>query len=303
MNDINLNSLKIFLEVANSKSFLEASNKLFLSQPAISKSMSKLEEDLNVTLFYRANKGISLTSSGEILYQYLKDTKDLLLSCERVLTSLNDIEEGKIIIGVRSHLVRNYLMDKISDFRNKHPKIKIKLIDISTKQMIEQLEERKIDFIVDSTPIESIYNNLDIIPICELKTGFVKSVNNSAKINSLSDLEHQNIILPASRGSLRKNLNNCLNELDIKLNPILEFETEELIIDAVRKNLGIGYVITNAIQYLVDSKVLEYINLKEELPGTELDLVIIKNYLTNVAKLFIEEEILNEQKIAEILQG
>ena len=58
MNDLNMNSLKIFLEVANSNSFLEASNKLYVSQPAISKSMSKLEEDWNVTLFYRANKGI-----------------------------------------------------------------------------------------------------------------------------------------------------------------------------------------------------------------------------------------------------
>lgn len=72
MNDLNMNSLKIFLEVANSNSFLEVSNKLYVSQPAISKSMSKLEENLNVTLFYRANKGISLTPSGEILYNYLK---------------------------------------------------------------------------------------------------------------------------------------------------------------------------------------------------------------------------------------
>ena len=72
MNDLNMNSLKIFLEVANSNSFLEASNKLYVSQPAISKSMSKLEKDLNVTLFYRTNKGISLTPSGEILYNYLK---------------------------------------------------------------------------------------------------------------------------------------------------------------------------------------------------------------------------------------
>ncbi len=104
MNDINLNSFKIFLEVANSNSFLEASNKLFLSQPAISKSMSKLEEDLGISLFYRANKGISLTPSGEVLYKYLKDTKDLLLSCQRLLVSMNDIEEANLIIGVQSHI-------------------------------------------------------------------------------------------------------------------------------------------------------------------------------------------------------
>lgn len=87
--------------------------------------MSKLEEDLGIVLFYRANKGISLTPSGEILYKYLRETKDLLLSCERVLVSMNDVEEGNIIIGVQSHIVRNYLMDKIDHFRTKHPRIKI----------------------------------------------------------------------------------------------------------------------------------------------------------------------------------
>lgn len=137
MNDLNMNSLKIFLEVANSNSFLEASNKLYVSQPAISKSMSKLEEDLNVTLFYRANKGISLTPSGEILYNYLKKAEDLLLTCQRELTSINDIEESSLVIGVQSHIVRNYLMNKIDDFRLKHPKIKFELIDMSTNQLLE----------------------------------------------------------------------------------------------------------------------------------------------------------------------
>lgn len=137
MNNLNMNSLKIFLEVANSNSFLEASNKLYVSQPAISKSTSKLEEDLNVTLFYRTNKGISLTPSGEILYNYLKKAEDLLLTCQRELTSINDIEESSLVIGVQSHIVRNYLMNKIDDFRLKHPKIKIELIDMSTNQLLE----------------------------------------------------------------------------------------------------------------------------------------------------------------------
>ena len=137
MNDLNMNSLKIFLEVANSNSFLEASNKLYVSQPAISKSMSKLEKDLNVTLFYRTNKGISFTPSGEILYNYLKKAEDLLLTCQRELTSINDIEESSLVIGVQSHIVRNYLMNKIDDFRLKHPKIVIELIDMSTNQLLE----------------------------------------------------------------------------------------------------------------------------------------------------------------------
>ncbi|MBE6150467.1 MAG: LysR family transcriptional regulator [Firmicutes bacterium] len=291
MENINLNSLKIFYEVANSKSFLDAANKLFVSQPAVSKSMSKLEEDLGVLLFYRDNKGIELTPSGEILYKYLKDIKDLLMSCNRVLMSMNDTEEGRIIIGVRSHIVRNYLMNKIDRFRKKHPKIVIELIDLSTSALIDKLEERKVDFVIDSSPVESLYNNIEIKPICSLSTCFVKSKDNEKKFKYLSDLENENLILPLSRSSLRKNLENYLFEGDIKINSVLEFETEELIIDAARRNLGIGYVVKPAVQYLVDANILEYIDIKEDLPGMEINLVYINSYLTNIAKIFIEEEI------------
>lgn len=295
MGDINLNSLKIFLEVANSKSFLEASNKLFISQPAISKSMSKLEEDLNVTLFYRANKGISLTASGEVLYKYINDTKELLDSCNRVLTSMNDIDEGNIVIGVRSHIVRNYLMDKIVNFRKSHPKISIRLVDASTNSLVKKLEERKVDFLVDSSPITSIYNNITIKPICSIDTTFVKSSENKNIINSLKDLKKENVILPPDYSSLRKNLNLILDNLNLEISPILEFDTEELIIDSVRKGLGVGYVVKPAIEYLINANVLEYINLKESLPKMEINLVFIDKYLTKVSKLFIEEEILNEK--------
>lgn len=295
MNDINLNSLKIFLEVANSRSFLDASNRLFISQPAISKSMAKLEEDLGITLFYRANKGISLTPSGETLYKYLKEIRDLLFSCERVLVSMNDVEEGNIVIGVQSHIVRNYLMNKIDNFRLKHPKIKIKLLDLATRSLLDSLEERKVDFVVDSSPIETVYNNIEIKPICSLTTSFVKAKDNSIEIKNLKDLEKENIILPLARSSLRKNLNKNLNDIGVDITPAFEFETEELIIDAVRRNLGIGYVVKDAIKYLVDANILEYIHVDEELPQMEVNLVYINNHLTKVAKIFIEEEILDEK--------
>ena len=291
MNNINLNSLRIFYEVATAKSFLDASNKLFISQPAISKCMSKLEEELGITLFYRANKGISLTPSGELLFNYLKDVRDSLLSCERVLISMNDIEEGKIVIGVQSHIVRNYLMDKIDSFRLKHSKVIFELIDLPTNELIEKLEDRKVDFVIDATPINTVYNNIEIKPICSLSTTFVKSINNKNIIENLIDLEDENLILPAPRGAFRRNLNKCFNNVGIQINPILEFETEELIIEAVRRNLGVGYVVKSAIKYLVDSNILEYVDIEEKLPEMEINLVYINNHLTNIAKLFITEEI------------
>lgn len=294
MDNINLNFLKIFMEVANSNSFLEASNKLYITQPAISRSIAKLEEDLGVVLFYRANKGISLTPSGEVLLKYIKESSALLESCQRVLTSMNDIEQGNIVIGVQSHIVRNYLMDKICSFREKHPNIKMKFIDLSTSSLIDELEKRHIDFVVDTSPIETIYNNLTIKPIKYLNTCFIKSKKNTAEIKKLEDLEKQCMILPVVRSSLRRNLNKCLSNLGIKIEPKIEFVTEELIIDAVKRNAGIGYVVESSIKNRSFENYIDIISFKEELPNIEINLVYIEKNLTNVSKLFIDQIILNE---------
>jgi DNA-binding transcriptional LysR family regulator len=294
MKDINLNSLRIFLEVANCKSFLEASNKLFITQPAVSRSISNLEADLNVTLFYRANKGIMLTPEGEVLLNYLNECKNLLESCGRVLESMNNSENGKIVIGVQSHIARNYLIPKMKDFREKHPNINIVLIDLSTNDLIESLEKRKIDLVIDSSPIESIYNNLEVEPIKVLDTIFIKSSDNKNEITKLSDLRKENVVLPLARGSLRKNLNKLFNEKGIEVEPILEYGTEELIIDSVRRNMGVGYVVKDAVEYLVDEGIIEYINLDEKLPTLEINLVYVNKFLNNISRKFIEEEIYAE---------
>lgn len=295
MNDINLNSLKIFLVVANSKSFLEASNKLFISQPAVSKSISNLESELGVNLFYRVNKGVVLTPQGEILLKYLTEARNLIESCSRIIQSMNDTNSGSLVIGVQSHIVRNYFMSKIKDFRTKYPNISIVVRDLSTEKLLDGLEKREIDFVIDSSPIKTIYNNIEIEPIKTLDMTFIKSTEYDAKIKKISDLENSTVIFPINRSSLRKNLEKRLKELNVTVTPKLEFETEDLIIESVRRNLGIGYVVKDSVEYLVESKQIEYIDFKEKLPTMEINLVYIGEYLNKIAEKFILEEIKNEE--------
>ena len=295
MKDVNLNSLRIFLAVATSNSFFEASNKLYISQPAISKSINKLEEELGITLFYRANKGITLTSNGEILLKYVKDSQKLLLACERMLSANNNSESGTIVIGVQSHIVRNYLLDKVERFRNKYPNVNFKFNDHSTLTLIEALEKHEVDFVIDASPISSPYNNLKILPISNLNTCFIKCKDNNVEIKKLSDLENKNVILPIERSSLRKNLNKVLEENNVTLKPQLEYGTEELIIESVKKDLGIGYVVEGE-SIIVEKHHVEKIDLKEKLPTIEINLVYIESYITELAKNFINEELLVESE-------
>ena len=288
MKDVNLNSLKIFLVVATSNSFLEASNKLYISQPAISKSINKLEEDLGVSLFYRANKGVTLTSDGEILLKYVKDSRKLLLACERMLSSNNSLDSGSIVIGAQSHIVRNYLLEKINNFRKLFPNVMFRIVDLSTLELIEGLEKHELDFVVDASPINTPYNNLRIQPIYKLDTCFIKSKENNKVYNKITDLEDECIVMPISRSSLRKNLFKSLeNVIDIK--PQLEYGTEELIIESVKQNMGIGYVVKGET-LKIDKNTIDIIDLNIPLPTVEINLVYIDSYLTPLAREFITKE-------------
>lgn len=291
MKNVNLNSLKVFLVVATSNSFLEASNKLYISQPAISKTINKLEEELGLTLFYRANKGISLTTSGEILLKYVRDTQKVLLTCERMLLSNNDKTKGTIAIGVQSHIVRNFLIDKIANFSKNYPDVHFKIIDLSTLSMIDALEKHELDIVIGASPINSPYNNLKIIPIANLNTCFIKSKNNNTEIEKLSDLSNQKLILPVSNSSLRQNLDNKCKEKGIELKPIIECVTEEVIISAVKKDIAFGYVIEG--EFVETNKdTIETIKLNEELPSVEVNLIYLENNITEVAKNFISAQLL-----------
>ncbi len=291
MDNINLNWLKIFMVVATSNSFLDASKKLYISQPAVSKSISSLEKALNINLFYRGNKGISLTPKGKQLFDYVSKASNLLDAAGRMIVKDNNLNSGELVIGAQSHIARYFLLEKIEVFRKKYNKVNIKIIDLSTRDLLEALENHVVDFVIDSSPIDTIYNNTIIKQIAYLDTSFIKSPKNKAIIKNPEDLMKQDVILPLSRSSLRKTLEKHLKEDNIIINPTLEFETEELIIESVKRNLGVGFVVKNAVKNDIKDGNIEIIELNYYLPKVEINIVYVENYLSPLAKLFIDSQI------------
>ncbi len=297
MNNINLNWLKVFMVVATSNSFLDASKKLYISQPAISKSIKLLEEELHINLFYRGNKGICLTPKGEELLNYIMEANDLLETAQRMITKDDDTQLGELVIGAQSHIVRYYLLERIEKFRKEYPNINIRIVDLSTRDLLEALEKHKVDFVIDSSPIETIYNNTLINPVAYLDTCFIKSPKNKIKTTDAKLFEEEDIILPLARSSLRKTLEQDLLKYNISLKPKLEFETEELIIESVKRDLGVGFVVKNAVNSDVKDGHVEVIDINYELPKVEINVVYVYNYLSELAKKFINNYIFEDDKL------
>ena len=122
-SNINLNLYKTFYDVAKCGSISQAAKSCYTSQPAISKSIKKLEEELDTQLFYRNLSGVELTDKGRELLYFVEKSFNNLIIAERSMLETENLERGKLSIGMPSNIGSFFLFDKIMDFHQKFPNI------------------------------------------------------------------------------------------------------------------------------------------------------------------------------------
>ena len=111
--NVNLELYKYFYVVAKNKNMTKASEELFISQPALSQSIKKLEEQLNCTLFFRNNKGMELTKEGEALFDYITGAMLQINNAENELLDFKELDKGEIRIGSSTTITRTYLIKSL----------------------------------------------------------------------------------------------------------------------------------------------------------------------------------------------
>lgn len=141
----NLNNYVIFHTVAKAGNISKAANQLYISQPAISKSISKLEAELGTALFSRSSRGVVLTEEGQVLYEYVERAFDSLNMGEENLKNYKELGIGHIRIGVSTSLCKHILLDYLKDFIKENPNIKFSIDCHSTVNTIKLLRNEDID--------------------------------------------------------------------------------------------------------------------------------------------------------------
>ena len=141
----NLNYYRVFLAVAETGSISRAAEQLYISQPAVSKSIRNLEDALTVRLIDRSSRGITLTEHGQLLYDHLREAFASIRTAEEELQQINMLGIGELRIGASTSLCRNILLSYLSDFIMKYPHIKLFISCHSTMTTIRKLEEGSID--------------------------------------------------------------------------------------------------------------------------------------------------------------
>lgn len=193
----------VFMEVAAQKSFSKAAGNLFISQPAISKHISTLEEHYKIKLFQRNYNSIELTLAGKLLYEKLQQVKSLQEHTEFELSSISSQSQAKGILKLgASTTIALYILPRIlSGFHEQYPRLEITLLNRNSETIIEALLNKEINLGIAEEvhgykDIDRIpFINDEVIAVCNTKNKLVKQ-----RSYKLSELKQFSIAL-RERGS------------------------------------------------------------------------------------------------------
>ena len=288
-----LNAYKIFYSVANAGNISTASKNLFISQPAISKSISKLEQSLNVTLFNRNSRGVTLTEEGAVLYDHIKTAFDAIDSGEEQLKRMNELGIGHLRIGVSTTLCKFLLLPYLKNFIKKHPHIKITIECQSSNHTLRLLGQGKIDVGLIGKPEQ--LNSIDFHSLGEIQDIFVASPSYMQNLtlreglNSFDVFGSATLMLLDRENMTRQYIDDYLEENHIKANNLIEITTMDLLIEFARIGLGIACVIKEFVTSDLAKKQLIEIPTGFPIHKREVGFAFQKNQKISTAlQLFVD---------------
>jgi len=268
-----LSTYHIFNTVAEAGNLSKAARILYLSQPAISRAVSKLEQTLSVKLFIRNSRGVRLTEEGRLLYEHTKTAFDSLRQGEESLRRITTLGISELNISVSTTLCKYILMPYLQRFIREYPHIRVTVQCHSASETLKALEEKKADIglVVHSPGLRS----LEFCPITDLEPIFVAtesylkniklceqkkndwaeapvSKNRRLSVQRTSDstlsfIKNGTLLLPDEARS-RSSIEDYLDNNHIETGHVLGVSTTELLIDFSKIGLGIGCVAKEFVQ-------------------------------------------------------
>lgn len=296
--NINFELYRIFCTVANHGNITKASEELLISQPAISKSIKNLEDQLGGSLFIRTKRGVILTEEGKEFYKYIKQAMEYIKNAESKFTDLINLETGTIRIGISTTLTKEFLLPYLEIFHTKYPNINIEIITNITNELIPKLRNGLIDIIILNINKNRYGDDIEIKKVKEIHDCFI--CNNSYKelLNkkiSIKKLTEYPLILLPKGANTRNYIEEIASNYGVILKPNIELASISLNIEFARIGLGISYIPKEYIKKQLDNKELNIIDLKEEIPPRYIGIAMSSNHVPNFSTKKLIEIITNKK--------
>jgi len=283
-----LDYYRIFYETARCRSFSTAAQHLYISQSAISQCIHQLESDLNVQLFVRTRRGISLTNEGEILFSKVENAINAIEQGENQLDKLRHLESGELKIAAGDTITTHFLLKYLEEYHASYPDIRIEMASSYSSQMLSLVKEGKADLAFVNMPLQD--DELVIEPCFEINDVFVCGPDFEKRGSySWEDVAELPLILLEKHSSSRRFLEESFKDKNISLNPQIEVAVHDLLIRFASIHLGVSCVIEQFSKDELEKGIIQRIPLDPPLPKRSIGCAYLKNApLSYAAKAFLD---------------
>ncbi len=239
---MNLDLIRTFVIVGQSKDLSDASSKLKIDKSNVSRHIKALEGLMGTKLIKKNSKNyIELTEDGKLLFDGFEKAYNLIFLTEKSFRQSKDLNAGKISIGISSNLESNILNSKIEAFKKFYPATSFKIINLPSKELYEKLIHYNIDFVIDESIDFQRSNGIVSSKIYE--ENFVLGYSDKKyKLDNLNDLENAPLILPVRNNEERILFEKLLDKNNISKNLSIETSNYNSSIDFALKGLGVALV-------------------------------------------------------------
>lgn len=283
----NFEYYKIFYYVAKYENLTKAATALKTSQPAVTRTIHKLEGELGCRLFTRSKTGMKLTPEGRTFYGYVAAGCAQFFKGENDLSNLISLENGTIYISATETALHCYLFQAMEEFNSLYPNVRFKILNNSTTESVNAVKEGKVDLAFVSANLQvakplrmKILRKYRDILIAGMRFEELKAGKEEL---SLKELVAYPWISLTAETITRRFLNEYFEKNGLTFAPDMELATTDMILPAVRHNLGLGFIPAEFADAELKSGQVFEIKVKEKLPERNIILIYDMEYPQSIA--------------------
>ena len=283
--NLNFEYYKVFYYVSKYGSLTRAASVLMTSQPAVTRTIHNLENEMGCRLFIRSKNGVELTPEGRIFNKYISAACAQIFKGENALADMISLDNGTICISATETALHCCLFQAVEDFNKQYPNVQFKLLNNSTIDSIQALKEGRIDMAVVSSLPHQMESPLKVKKLQKYHDVLIagqKYKHLKETPASLKDLAAYPWISLTSDSITRKLLEQYFNDQGLTFTPDIELATTDMILLAVRHNLGIGFIPEEFASEEIRRETVFPISVKEKLPHRNI-LVYDTEYPQSIA--------------------
>ncbi|WP_420491780.1 LysR family transcriptional regulator [Neobacillus drentensis] len=283
-----LRQLQLFIEVAKHKSITKAAESMHLSQPALSKSIRVLEEELGMTLVIRTNKTSDLTDAGKIVLEYAQKMVGILSEMKTTLNDITNLSRGQITIGLPPIIGSLFFPRVIAKFHHAFPNIELNITEYGGARVVKSVEEGEFELGVAVLPIDE--KQFDVYPIVEEEMKLLVFKDHrlaSRKVVDIKELKEEEFIFYHEEFALNQIMRNQFIEVGFEPKILFQSSQWDLMTEMVAANLGIT-ILPRSICNRAFNPDLRVIELKEDILWRLAVITKKDRYISNAGRTFID---------------